>query len=156
MRVMLRQNTRCKSQDYLLKEKVMASINNANLTLTTVNQNVTINVTFNAVFTAFERQLAGLGMTFHEHVDVLGVDPPGGTTGTVLTTFPLTNFAVTVGGGSQTIARNVSKTVTRASLQEDTGVGDNDEIRCKIRIHAVGLPATFTPDVFSDQEILVG
>lgn len=134
----------------------MPSVNSANLTLTTVNQDVTINITFNAVFTAFERQLAGLGMGFHQHVDVLGVDPPGSTTGTVLASFPLTSFAVTVGAGSQTIPRNASITRSRASLQEDTAAGDNDEIRCKIRIHSVGLPPTFTADAFSDQEVLIG
>lgn len=134
----------------------MSSITGANLTLTTVDQNVTINVKFNAVFTPFERQLHGLGMTSHQHIDVLGIDPAGSTTGTVLTTFPLTNFAVTAGAGTQTIPRNESKTVTRGSLQEDTGLGDNDEIRCKIRIHSIGLPPAFSPDVFTDQEVLVG
>ena len=134
----------------------MPSINSANLALTTVNQNVTINATFNAVFSAFERQLAGLGMSYHEHIEVIGVDPAGSTTGVVLTSFPLTTFAVTAGAGSQTIARNVSKTVTRASLQEDSALGDDDEIRCKIRIHAVGLPQEFTPDAFTPQQVLLG
>ncbi len=134
----------------------MPSVNSAQLTLTTIGTNVTINVTFNAVFTAFERQLAGLGMTFHEHIDVFGIDPPGSTTGTVITSFPSPNFAVTVGAGSQTIPRSVSMVVSRASLQEDAGVGDADEIRCKIRIHSVGLPAEFTPDIFTDQEVLLG
>jgi hypothetical protein len=134
----------------------MPSVTNANLALTTVGQNVTINVTYNAVFTAFERQLVGLGMRFHEHIDVIGVDPPGGTTGLLITSFPLANIAVTVGGGSQTIARNVSRTVTRASLQEDIGLGDADEIRCKIRIHSADLPPAFTPDIFTDQEVLLG
>ena len=54
----------------------MPTINSANLTLTTVGQTVTVNVTFNAVFTPFERQLAGLGLKFHPHVDVWGMDPP--------------------------------------------------------------------------------
>lgn len=134
----------------------MPTVNGANLTLTTVNQNVTINVTFNAVFTAFERQLAGLGMNYHEHVEVIGVDPAGGTTGVVLTSFPLANLAVTAGAGSQTIARNLSKTVSRASLQEDTALGDDDEIRCKIRIHSVGLPQEFSSDVFTPQQVLLG
>jgi len=138
----------------------MATINTATLTLTTVNQDVTINVTFNAVFSGFERQLAGLGMIFHEHIDVIGIDPPGSLTGTVLPDtsglFPHTRFAVTVGAGDQVIARNVSKTITRASLQEDTAVGDADEIRCKIRIHAIGFPPEFSLDVFTPQQVLIG
>ena len=134
----------------------MPSVNSAALTLTTVGQNVTINVTYHAVFTAFERQLAGLGMDFHEHIDVFGMDPAGSLTGTLITSFPLTNLAVTVGAGSQTIPRNVSKTVTRASLQEDPGLGDADEIRCKVRIHSVGVPPEFTSDIWTDQEVLLG
>jgi hypothetical protein len=134
----------------------MPTVNGANLTLTTVGQNVTVTVTFNAVFTEFDRNLAGMGMKLHEHIDIIGMDPPGSLTGTLIRTFPLTPFAVTAGAGSQTIARNVSLVVTRASLQEDAGVGDNDEIRCKIRIHASNFPPEFTPDIFTDQEILLG
>ena len=57
----------------------MPTITNATLTLTTVNNNVTADVTFDAVFTRFERNLADLGMTFDRHVDILGVDS-GSTT----------------------------------------------------------------------------
>ena len=135
----------------------MPSVNSANLTLTTVNQNVTINIRFNAVFTEFERQLAGLGMSFHQHIEVLGVDPSGGTTGTTVAAFPQTTFGVTVGAGPQTISRNESlPPIPRSSLQEDVAPGDNDEVRCRIRIHSVGLPPEFTSDTFSDQEILLG
>ena len=104
----------------------------------------------------FERHLAGLGLVFQEQIAVIGVDPAGSTTGTVLTNFPNANLPVTDGGVTQTIARNISKTVTRASLQEDSGLGDDDEIRCRIRIAAIGLPPAVTPDAFTDQEILVG
>jgi len=135
----------------------MPQTNNRQLTLTTVGSNVTISVTYNAVFTAFERRLAGLGLKFRERIEVIGIDPAGGTAGTVLHSFPVTNYAVTDGDAPQTIPRNdVSKTVTRASLQEDAALGDNDEIRCRIRIQAVGLPSDFTPDEFTDQEILLG
>jgi len=87
------------------------------------------------------------------------VDPAGSTTGTVLTNFPNAHLPVTDGGVTQTIARNISKTVTRASLQEDSGLGDDDdddEIRRRIRIAAIGLPPAVTADAFTDQEILVG
>ena len=52
----------------------MPTITNATLTLTTVNNDVTADVTFDAVFTRFERNLADLGMTFDRHVDIIGVD----------------------------------------------------------------------------------
>lgn len=134
----------------------MPTTNNRQLTLTTVNADVTINVTYNAVFSVFERHLAGLGLVFQDRIAVIGVDPAGGTTGTVLRNFPSSILAVTDGAAEQTIARNVSMTVPRASLQEDLAVGDSDEIRCRIRIEANGLPPAVTPDRFTDEEILFG
>ena len=134
----------------------MPTVENPTLTLTTVNDATKVTVTFNAVFTAFERQLAGLGMTFHQHIDVIGIDPPGSFTGSVMIEFPMTGFAVTVGSGSQTIFRNAEMTTHRGTFQEDNQSGDADEIRCKIRIHSVGLPLVFSPDVFTDQKILLG
>jgi hypothetical protein len=134
----------------------MATINSAALALITVDDTVTVSVTFNAVFTPFERQLAGLGLKFHRHLDVIGIDPPGAFTGSVLASFPLVDFPVTVGAGTQTIPVSTQLAVPRATLQEDAGVGDTDEIRVKIRIHAVGFPPEFSPDVFTDQETLLG
>ena len=134
----------------------MATINSAALALITVDDTVTVSVTFNAVFTPFERQLAGLGMVFHEDLDVLGIDPPGSLTGSLLAAFPRRNFAVTVGAGAQTIARSVQLALPRTTLQEDTGVGDTDEIRVRIRVHAIGLPPVLSPDIFTDQETLLG
>jgi hypothetical protein len=131
----------------------MARINNAQLTLTTAGNNVTITVTYSAVINALERFLKANGLGLVERIAVIGVDPPGSTTGTVLHNFPAENLPVTAGGGSQTIARNRSIIVSRASLQED-GVGDDDEIRCRITIDALNLPADVT--AFTDQEVLVG
>jgi hypothetical protein len=134
----------------------MPEVLNPTLTLTTVNSDTTIDVTFDVEFSEFERNLAADGMGFHQHIDVIGVDPAGSTTGTVLASFPSRSIAVSQGAGSLTIPRTASLTVTRASLQEDPAAGDSDEIRCKIRIHSVGLPPTFTPDVFTVQRVLVG
>lgn len=132
----------------------MPTTNSRSLTLTTVGANVTINVTYNAVFSALERHLAANGLVFDERIAVIGVDPPGGTAGTTLHNFPAQTLPVTAGAGSQTIARNRSITVTRASLQEDVGAGDADEIRCKIEIRATGLPSTIT--AYTDEEVLLG
>ena len=128
----------------------MPTITNATLTLTTVNNNVTADVTFDAVFTRFERNLADLGMTFDRHVDILGVD--SGST-TVLHSFTPTNLAVTAGAGSQRIPVALSLERSRDFFQVDT---DNDEIGCNIRIHAQGFPPLFTPDFFTVQRVLVG
>ena len=112
----------------------MPTITNATLNLTTVNNNVTADVTFDVTFTRLERNLADLGMTFDRHVDIIGVDA---TTTTVLTSFDPTNLPVTAGVGSQTIPVALSVTKPRSLFQEDT---DNDEIGCNIRIHSQGFP----------------
>ena len=132
----------------------MPTINTPSLTHTIVGVNVTLTVTYNAVFNAFERQLAGLGMTFHEHLDVFGIDPPGSLKGTQLATFPLATLAVTAGAGPQTIARSAQMVMTRAALDEDPAFGNPDEISVKIRIHSIGLPPPFTPDIFTNEEVL--
>lgn len=64
---------------------------------------------------------------------MFGIDPPGSLTGTVLASFPRRNFALAVGAGPQTIARSVQLALPRSTLQEDTGLGDTDEIRVRIR-----------------------
>jgi hypothetical protein len=132
----------------------MSSTNTRNLTLTTVGANVTVDVTYNAVFSPLERHLAANGLVFQERISVTGVDPPGATTGTTLHNFPVQNLPVTAGVVPQVIARNRSLVVTRASLQEDAGLGDADEIRCRIEVRPVGLPETIAD--FSDQEVLLG
>ena len=132
----------------------MASINSANLTLTVVGNNVTVNVTYNAVINRLERFLVPNGLVLTERIAVIGVDPPFGTTGTILHNFPAQNLPVTAGGVPQIIARNRSMVVSRASLQEDVGLGDADEIRCRITIDVVNLPVDVT--AFTDQEVLLG
>jgi hypothetical protein len=131
----------------------MPTISNAALTLVTVAQDVTVTVTYDAEFSALERQLAGLGMTFHDHLDIFGMDPPASLTGTFIQTFPRAPIAVTVGAVPQIIPRSAQMVVPRAVLDEDAGV-NNDEIRVKIRIHSVGLPETFTQDVFTNEQVL--
>lgn len=133
----------------------MPTVQNAALALITVDDNTTVSVTYDAVFTPFERQLAGLGWVCHEHLEVFGVDPPNSVTGDILATFPQTSIPVSVGAGTLTVARSVQLTVPRSTLQEDTG-GDDDEIRVRIRIHSPSIPPAFTADVFTDQERLLG
>lgn len=132
----------------------MPTISATNLVLTTVDTNTTINVTYNATFSPFERFLAANGMVFREQITVIGVDPPGGTTGTILATFGYVILPVTAGAVPQTIARNRSMTVSRSSLQEDPAPGDNDEIRCRVEIVPVGFPATVS--ALSPQRVLLG
>jgi hypothetical protein len=138
----------------------MPTVTNPVLTLTTIGANTTIGVTYDANYSAFEAALAGLGMTFHAHIDVQGMDPAGSLTGTTIISFPNDPHPVTAGAGAQVLPRSPTPiTVARFLLQEDRtvgGVADDDEIRAKIRIHSVGLPDEFTADVFTPQQILLG
>ena len=139
----------------------MPGTNSRNLTLSPAGGgNFSVNVTYNAVFSAFERNLAGLGMQFVERISTLGVDPPGSTTGTVLAEFPAQVIPVPPGAGPVSVPRNRSIVLTRAQLDEDPSIigpnFDADEIRCRIRIQSTGLPPAVTPDAFTDQEVLGG
>jgi hypothetical protein len=137
----------------------MPTVENTNLTLTTVDGRVTIRVTYDARFTPFERQLADLGMRYHSHVNALGMDPGGDSlTGANLAgvDFPTQNFPVTAGTVDQVLSRDESQTVIRDLLQEDPNSGDADEIRCKIRIHSVGIPPEFTADEFTVEKKVLG
>ena len=135
----------------------MPSINTRNLTLTTVGTKVTINVTYKAVFSPFERVLAANGLQFFERIRVLGVDGANGEITTVLPiapTFVAQLLPVTAGIGSETISRDRSITVSRSFLQEDPNLGDPDEIQCRIEIEPIGLPASLS--TLTDVEVLLG
>ena len=141
----------------------MPGTNSRNLTLTREGTNVRVTVTYNALFSAFERALAGLGMQFVERISTLGVDPPGSTTGTVLAggEFAPQVILVPPGAGPISVPRSRQIVMTRAQLNEDGNPFispeiDADEIRCRIRIESRGLPAAVTPDEFTDQEVLGG
>lgn len=74
----------------------MPTTNTHKLSLFRVGDNVEITVQYNAVFSVFERHLAGLGMKFRERIDVIGVDPQGPATSEILFSFPNRILAVTV------------------------------------------------------------
>jgi hypothetical protein len=145
----------------------MPVIRNPQLSLTREpnGSNIKITVTYQADFNTFERRLVGLGLKYRQRLAVIGVDPPGATTGAVLAvTSRFTNpsfLAVTDGVGKQTVDGGDSIIVSRAELDEDSNLfqgadTDPDEIRCRIRIEAFGLPPAVTPDTFTDQEVLGG
>jgi hypothetical protein len=134
----------------------MPTVENPNLILSTLNNTTTIRVTYNARFTPFERQLAGLGMRWHEHINVFGMDASSEThlLDTEPPLFPRANLAVTVGAGDQVIARDVSQPVTRTSLNEDAAAGDDDEILCRIKIHTEDVPQDFSAELSTPQRSL--
>jgi hypothetical protein len=133
----------------------MAQILNPTLTLTPFVDTdglskVTIEVTYNAVFSVNERSLTipPFQWKFKEIIQVIGVDPSFGTTGQILVEkiLPVQEIPVTAGPGSLTLPRIRTAKALRASLQEDPAPGDADEIRCNIQILPVAA-SEFTPQV---------
>jgi hypothetical protein len=138
----------------------MPRVTNAQLTLPRNGANVTLNLVYDAVFSAFERHLARLGLAFQEQLTLIGVDPPGGTTGLTVFTV-LRSIPVSDGAGELSVHRVFSAPFTRNSLDEDPTpfLGpdfDQDEYRVRIRILAIGLPPAVTQDAFSTQAVLGG
>ena len=130
----------------------MPTIANQTLKLQVTGDNVTIDVTYNANFSAFERFLAQGGLRFRERIRVIG-DDAGTATDMILHTFPPQNISVTSGTTPLTVPRSRSLTVTRASLQEDVG-SDDDEIECTIEIIPLDLPEVATAT--TPQKVLAG
>jgi hypothetical protein len=126
---------------------------------------------YRAHFPFAEMQLTKLGMIFEEKVELLGVDPPGGTTGQRIllhgTPFgPIETQILDVPSGDDMfpkpaaiqLIRQFIITVSRAQLDEDPShplVGpdwDADELRCRVRIESRLPPAVG----FSNEEVLGG
>jgi len=135
----------------------MPTVTNPTLSLTeTTTQMVTVKVTYDVTFTAVERQLFGLGLNYHSHVTVHGVD--GSTVGSPLvnTDFPHraigAHEGLTVGATDQTLDMEEEQTFGRSLLEEDP-FGDPDELKCNIRIHSP-LPLQFSDDVFTATKVL--
>ena len=138
----------------------MPTTNSRNLTLTPsgVNSedNVAINVRYNAVFSPLERHLAANGLVFQERISVLEVDP--GSTKVLFTLLPLENIPVTAGTTPQTVLRNRTMNVQRSDLVDDVQIingeprSRGDQIRCRIDITPVGLPIPISE--LTDQENL--
>jgi hypothetical protein len=134
----------------------MPTVSNVNLTLTTVDDNVTVRVDYDVEFNKFERQLSGLGLSYDTHVtihDFDGGDTPGAQ---VLDFSPgRTVLPVTVGNGTQSLHGSDSRTVSRSSLDVDPN-GNDDELKAVVRVHANQWLEEFTEDAVSDEEILRG
>ena len=105
--------------------------------------NATLNLTYRVDFSAFEHFLATNGLVFNERIRIVGEDP-GTATDITLGYFPINGIPIPAGAGPITITRNRSFTLLRSSLQEDPGLGDNDEISLEIQIIPVGMPAIST------------
>ena len=134
----------------------MPTVSNVNLTLTTVNTQVTIRVTYDVEFTTFERKLTDLGLSYDTHVTIHDFDG-GDTPGVEILDFYPGRYVlpVTSGTGTRTWSGDESRTVSRTFLQVDP-VGNDDELKAVVRVHANQWLDSFTEDVVSDQKILLG
>ena len=135
----------------------MPTVSNVNLTLTTVNTQVTIRVTYDVEFTTFERKLTDLGLSYDTHVTIHDFDG-GDTPGAEILDFYPGRYVlpVTSGTGSQDLVRGTSPgRCPGRSLQVDP-VGNDDELKAVVRVHANQWLDSFTEDAVSDQEILLG
>jgi hypothetical protein len=132
------------------------------LTLTRVGDKVEIEVKYAAEFSKLEQYLVKHGLEFQEQIALMGVDPPSEPineeelvgeelVGEELVEFKR-NFKRTEIIDRLEVTRNLE--VNRTQLQEDPMVGDPDEICCRIRIAAIGLPSGVTPDVFTNEQVL--
>ena len=134
----------------------MPKVKNAHLTLDRKGAKVTVKITYDAVFSEFERHLAGLGLVFQERLSLIGVDPPGSTTGSTFFS-TLRSLQVPDGVGVKSVPSEFSTTFNRTVLDEDPSPSflgpdfDVDEYRGLIQILAIGLPPAVTPDAFTDE-----
>jgi hypothetical protein len=146
---------------------MMPIINNHLLKLTPTGDNVKIDVTYNAVFPAFERSLAN-SIVFQERIAVLGMDDAASE---VLHTFSAEDLPITAGQGPQSIGRHRFMTVPRETLDEDPRTIEHianphnpnheheirfheDQIRARIEIVPIGLPTVATATGLTNQEVL--
>jgi hypothetical protein len=119
----------------------MPTITNPNLTLsefidTDGKHKVTIQVTYNAVFSQCERSLSP-NLKFRETIKIVGVDFSPPSEQGLLDILPVQEIPVIAGSGSFTVQRTRTGLALRSLLQEDPGP-DPDDIRCKISIAYVG------------------
>jgi|GEM_PF-2001242 len=133
----------------------MPKVKNARLILKRTGAKVVVSFIHDAVFSEFERHLAGLGLVFQERLELIGVDPPGSTTGSVFFS-TLRSITVADGAGELSVHREFILPFNRTSLDEDPTpfLGpdfDVDEYRGRIRILAIGLPPATTPDAFTPE-----
>jgi hypothetical protein len=137
----------------------MPTVTNRKLTMTRagtpLGTKFNVLVTYTVNFSQVESNLVGLGMTFADEAVLIGVDPPGGTTGTPLRLVGGGLIPVTGKNQSQAIERKHEAVVSRVLLDEDpdTIFKDDDEIRCRIQVSSPNLSTNLT-QAFTDQVIL--
>jgi hypothetical protein len=128
----------------------MPTVSTPNLTLSESDGRVTMEVRYEATFSKLDRELFALGQEWHSHVALCDFDG-GDSAGATLVEFPRREFP-NVDTATQPISVVERFTVDRDVLRGDTD--GSDELKAKVKIHAVQSLADFTPEELSDTETL--
>lgn len=135
----------------------MPTISTPTLTLTDVGPGVVVQVRYTATFSRFDRQLAGLGKTWHSHVTIHDFDG-GGELGDVILDFGAPDdrerFAVTVGNSDQAFTKTEQVTVINQGILAVDADGVN-ELKAQVRLHSPQTVEEFTEGVVSVQQDFV-
>lgn len=125
-----------------------------NLELSEANGQVTIAVTYTAVFDRFDRELTALGRRYHAHHFVHGYDGGDGLAAVIEDAeIERFDFPVTVGTTEQRFTQTVRRTVPRSVLDEDQG-SSFDELKVNVLIHSNQIVPEWTEAAITDQETL--
>lgn len=136
----------------------MPTVSTPNLTLIEDGVlGVLVQVSYTATFNRFDRQLSGLGKTWHSHVTLHDFDG-GDDIGRQILDFGAPNnregFAVTVGTTDQLIAKTERMTVLNRGLLLVDSDGRN-ELKAQVRLHSEETVVEFTTGAISDQEVFI-
>ena len=107
-----------------------------------IGEAVVLNISYEVTFSPIERYLAAHGLSFEEHITIVGEDPGSGGE-LVLHVLPTEQIWVSDGLEPVAVVRRRNLTVPRNSLRED-GWPFNDEIDARIEVVAVGMPLPVT------------
>ena len=135
----------------------MPTITNRKLTLEPDGSNVDVIVEYDLRFSRFETNLAGLGMTFTDRAQLIGVDAAE-RSAAELPVVGAGPIHVAASNAAQTVHRRYTANFTRTSLNEDPGTivaEDDDEILCRIQVFSIGIPTTrteFTNEVILEEQ----
>ncbi len=134
----------------------MPEIRSPQLSLTTVDDRVTIEVSYAAALTPLERFLASRGLRFRDSVTIEGDDTaedPTPFTPVVLPSPDPALIPVTAGDDELEVPRMFTVTCARGELQEDPG-HDADELVARIDIGVEGMPGNV--HLFTSAKRLLG
>lgn len=133
----------------------MPTVSTPNLTVVDVDLGVLIQVSYTVTFNRFDRQLSGLGKTWHSHSTLHDFDG-GDDIGRQILDFrnpdDREGFAVTVGTTNEMISKTEQITVLNRSLLVVDSDGRN-ELKAQVRLHSPETVVEFTPSAISDQEV---